>query len=337
MITFASFQDTDEVLCIGVLENPQALFAYNLAFILTTCATRLRRCQGCKQWYFADRKNKAFCSAKCQSKAGTRRYRVELQRKQQELVKGKGSAKAHVTRSKMESTHMARKGDGIYLRGGSWRLDCKINGERHVVGLGKGIKRGVALELASVARAAILKNLAGIGKKRKDITFEEASAAYQVYRQALDQLAQSFAEKSLSQISSFDIERHKHRRVEAGARVVANREISRLGALFNMALKREMFEGTNPVVGVKRIEKPGGRLRFLAFAEEASLMKVAVEPVRSCFDSNPRAAVYTSSANRTACPTSQWTNCLPAPARTQALPVQGSPYIASAIHSPHGW
>lgn len=188
---------------------------------------------------------------------------------------------------------MARKGDGIYLRGGSWRLDCRINGERHVVGLGKSIKRSVALELASVVRAAILKNQAGIGKKKKDCTFEKASAAYQVwmqtncrprtqrvYKQALDQLAQSFAGKLLSQISSFDIERHKHRRVEAGARVVANREISRLGALFNMALKWEMFEGTNPVVGVKRIEEPEGRLRFLAFAEEASLMKVSPTVLR---------------------------------------------------------
>lgn len=182
---------------------------------------------------------------------------------------------------------MARKGDGIYQRGGSWRLDCRIHGVRHIVGLGKGIRRGVAIELAQVARAKILKEGAGI-RKRKDCTFEKVTELYsawvktncrprtqRVYKQALDQLAQSFAGKMLSQISRFDVERHKHRRVEDGARVVANREVSRLGALFNMALKWELFEGANPVVGVKRIEEPEGRLRFLNFAEEASLMQVA--------------------------------------------------------------
>ena len=52
---------------------------------------------------------------------------------------------------------MARKGDGLYLRGSVWYLDCRIDGQRHVVKLGKGIRRTVAAELASVKRAAILK------------------------------------------------------------------------------------------------------------------------------------------------------------------------------------
>ncbi len=130
-------------------------------------------------------------------------------------------------------------------------------------------------------------------RKRKDCSFEKAKEYYEawittncrprtqrVYQQQLDQLARSFAGKMLSQISSFDVERHMHRRVEDGAKVVANREVSRLGALFNMALKWELFEWKNPVVGVKRIEEPEGRLRFLAFTEEASLMKVAPAVLR---------------------------------------------------------
>ena len=125
---------------------------------------------------------------------------------------------------------MARRGDGLYLRGQTWYLDCRLNGVRHVVKLGKNIKRTVAGELANVKRAAILKGEAGIGKKRKDCTFDKAKEAYlvwmssntrprtqRVYQQQLDQLSHSFAGKLLSQISSFDIERHKHRRIEAGA------------------------------------------------------------------------------------------------------------------------
>ena len=66
-----------------------------------------------------------------------------------------------------EGIDMARKGDGLYLRGSTWYLDCRIDGARHVVKLGKGISRTVAGELATVKRAAILKGEAGIGKKRK--------------------------------------------------------------------------------------------------------------------------------------------------------------------------
>jgi integrase len=186
-----------------------------------------------------------------------------------------------------------RRGDGLVLRGKSWYMDARINGTRHVVRLGKNISRSVAGELANVHRAAILKNLAGIGKKRKDITFDKASAAYliwmqtntrprtqRVYKQALDQLAHSFAGKLLSQISSFDVERYKHRRVAAGAKVVCNREVSRLGALFNAALRWEMYEGPNPAKGVKKLEEPEGRLRFLDHNEEASLLKVAPQIVQ---------------------------------------------------------
>lgn len=183
---------------------------------------------------------------------------------------------------------MARKGDGLYLRGMVWYLDARINGHRHVVRLGKGITRTVAGEIANVKRAGILKGEAGIGRKKKDCTFSVARDAYdiwmqtntrprtqRVYRQALDRLAQSFEGKLLRQISAFDIERHKHRRVEAGARVVANREVSRLKALYNAAIRWGLFEGANPVAGVKHVEESEGRLRFLEYAEEAQLLKVA--------------------------------------------------------------
>ena len=183
---------------------------------------------------------------------------------------------------------MARKGDGLYLREKTWYLDARINGQRHAVRLGKNISRSVAGELANVKRAGILKGEAGIGKKRKDSSFDKAKDAYlvwmssntrprtqRVYMQQLTQLSHSFAGKMLSQISPFDIERHKHRRFEAGAHVVVNRELSRLKALFNAAIKWELYEGKNPAVGVKQVEESDGRLRFLEYAEEAQLLKAA--------------------------------------------------------------
>ena len=46
---------------------------------------------------------------------------------------------------------MARRGDGIYLRGNTWWLDFRHDGRRHVTRLGKGINRTVAREIASVS------------------------------------------------------------------------------------------------------------------------------------------------------------------------------------------
>ena len=57
---------------------------------------------------------------------------------------------------------MARKGDGLYLRGKGdkatrvWWLDFRHHGTRHVAKIGKGISRSVARELASIKRAAFL-------------------------------------------------------------------------------------------------------------------------------------------------------------------------------------
>ncbi len=49
---------------------------------------------------------------------------------------------------------MARRGDGLYLRGNTWYLDCRLNGARYVVRLGKGITRRVASEIATVKGAS---------------------------------------------------------------------------------------------------------------------------------------------------------------------------------------
>jgi hypothetical protein len=113
---------------------------------------------------------------------------------------------------------MARKGDGLYLRGKTWYLDCRIDGTRHVIKLGK-INRTVAGEIANVKRAAILKGEAGIGKKKKDLMFKEARAKFEAwadankkpgtakhYRECLRRLAESFDGKRLSEISPLLIE-----------------------------------------------------------------------------------------------------------------------------------
>jgi len=187
---------------------------------------------------------------------------------------------------------MAR-GDGLYQRGSVWYLDCRLNGQRYVTKLGRNISRSAAGELGDIKRAAFLKGEAGI-RKKKDIPFEKAKESFldwakvnkrprtvRVYRQQVDQLAQSFSGKTLGQISAFDIERHKKKRATEGARVVVNREIAVLKNLINKAKAWGLYEGDNPVLGVKLLEEPKRRLRYLEPQEEAKLLRVAAEPLRS--------------------------------------------------------
>ncbi len=190
---------------------------------------------------------------------------------------------------------MARRGDGIYQRGKTWWLDFLHDGRRHYVRLGKGINRTVAGEIASVKRAAILKGEAGIGgRKRKDVAFDDAAKEFlawakaekrpktaKSYGECLTQLKKSFAGKRLSTLHPFLIEKHKRARLEAGAKVMPNRELSVLRAMFNRALALGTYEGDNPVKAVKRVKESEGRLRFLEPAEEAALLAELREPHRT--------------------------------------------------------
>lgn len=190
---------------------------------------------------------------------------------------------------------MARRGDGIYLRGKTWYLDFVHQGARHAVRLGKGINRTVAREIAQVQRAAILKGEAGIGgPRRKDLAFEKAAEEFLAqtkaekrprtasrYAECITQLKRSFAGKRLGEIHPFLIEKHKRMRLDEGARVAPNRELQVLRNLFNRCIAWKKYEGDNPVRHVKGVKESRGRERFLEPEEEARLLAELPEPYRT--------------------------------------------------------
>lgn len=79
---------------------------------------------------------------------------------------------------------MARKGDGLVLSGKTWWLDFHHNGTRHQVKLGKGINRTVAAEIAITKRARVLRGESGIGRKAKDISYEDARNEFLAWAKA---------------------------------------------------------------------------------------------------------------------------------------------------------
>ena len=117
---------------------------------------------------------------------------------------------------------MGRRGDGIYKRGRAWWLEFRHKGQRYQLSLGRNISRSVAAEIAIAKRSAVLKGEVGIGRKRRDIAFEEAkriylewvkankrAKTYRSYSQCLGQLEKSFKGKTLGQIHPFLVEKHK--------------------------------------------------------------------------------------------------------------------------------
>lgn len=189
---------------------------------------------------------------------------------------------------------MARRHDGIYIRGKTWWLDFRHDGKRHIVRLGKGINRTVAHELAGIKRGDILKGEAGISHKRANLSFDKAAEDFLTWAKAnkrpktitsygycIGQLKRSFGGKTLGQIQPFAIEKHKKMRVEEEAAVSANREIAVLKILFNRCIAWHKYSGANPVKEVKLLKEPKGKLRYLDHEEEAKLLAHARDPLRT--------------------------------------------------------
>lgn len=145
---------------------------------------------------------------------------------------------------------MPRRGDGLVLRGKTWWLDFRHNGERHRIRIAKSINRRVATEIAAVKRAAVLKGEVGIDRKRKDILYEDARDEFvkwarankkprtlAFYESCFTRLDESFRGKMLSQIHPFLIEKHKQARLAAGHKVAVNRELAALSSMFNRCIE----------------------------------------------------------------------------------------------------
>ena len=189
---------------------------------------------------------------------------------------------------------MARRGDGIYLRGRTWWLDFRHNGTRHQERIGRGINKTVAREIAQVKRAEILKGEAGIGKKRKDISFDEAADKFldwvkankrpktlANFRSCIKNLSSAFGGRRLSAIHPFLLEKYKIKRLNEGAKVAVNRELSCLRLLVNKFIEWKKFEGENPVKHRYMVKENPGRVRFLEYEEEDRLLVAAAEPLRT--------------------------------------------------------
>jgi hypothetical protein len=75
LLGIATNTESEDARITEYADSPKAIFERNLAWILSKTAMRLRTCRECRLTFYADRRGKQYCSSRCQSRAGTRRYR----------------------------------------------------------------------------------------------------------------------------------------------------------------------------------------------------------------------------------------------------------------------
>ncbi len=193
-----------------------------------------------------------------------------------------------------------RRGDGLWLRGKTWMLDIRHQGQRYVMKIGHNINRSTAQEIAAIKRAEIFKGEVGLTNKPEPLTFDEAAKLHlQRVRtdckprtitgaeKGIKKLTEEFGGWPLERITEIDLQRYKAKRLEQGkknpkakkdGKVTCNHELARLNAIFNDAPGSKNRD--NPVEDVKsfRVETTKGRI--LTPEEEVRLLGACHDRLR---------------------------------------------------------
>jgi integrase len=181
----------------------------------------------------------------------------------------------------------------IYRRGRSWYFDFVHAGERFSGCIGPVSKTAAKEELARkktaviegklnpgrIKRSPLFKDFAEDFKKNKESEIRQSSLTRIEF--SLKPLTEKFGLKRLNDISSFEIEKYRKERKDAGkADATINRELQALKHLFNKAIAWGKAH-ENPVTKVKLRKEENSRLRFLSEDEENALIMACAPSLRA--------------------------------------------------------
>jgi len=106
-INLIRFPDLDQVLTQLIVDRPQELFTYNSSLLLCSHALRIRCCPECTRIFLTDRKNRLYCSVRCQTRVATRKYQgISEDRKGK---RGRPPKKQHETQKVQPSQSKKKK------------------------------------------------------------------------------------------------------------------------------------------------------------------------------------------------------------------------------------
>jgi len=176
-------------------------------------------------------------------------------------------------------------GDGRYT------VNIMVDGQRvhRVIGKGSdGVTRHQAEDFIEKTRTDARQGRLNLPKGRKMVLgFEKAAAGYLVKleqeggkniekksQHLRDHLAPFFGDNPLSKVSTFDVDRYKRARVEAGAALgTVNRELATLSHLFTKAVEWKWIDHKPAII--KRLKEDKGRITYLVADQAAHLLEAA--------------------------------------------------------------
>ena len=162
---------------------------------------------------------------------------------------------------------------GIYKHPNSpyWYYSFTVNGKR-ITGSTKTTKKSLAKQIYETVKADYLRNRHGIQKK-KTITLKRLTEQFLEWSKAnkssfdrdeiyVDHLLSFFgSKKDISDITSFDVEKYKLKRVKEVAPATVNKEVGCLRRMYNLAIQWGLAS-ENPTSGVKKLPEPKRSFRW---------------------------------------------------------------------------
>lgn len=162
----------------------------------------------------------------------------------------------------------------IFQRGNNWGIDYSVNGvrKREIVGANKAM----ALKALQKKQVLIAENryldVKRLPKlKLKDLTEKYIDLYLKPNRPSwgnsekhnIRHLKNYMGEKYLHEITPIDVEKFRLERLKFVSKCSINKNVGCLRAMFNKAIEWKLFEGVNPVKGIRFYKLDNRRLRFL--------------------------------------------------------------------------
>lgn len=162
-------------------------------------------------------------------------------------------------------------------------IKYKVRGQRFMETVGTRIS--LARDALEIRKAEIVQGKFKIPTRRRTPPFTDFADTYLEHakkhkrswkrdRGALKPMRAFFSPKRLDQITTWDIERYRARRLETVSQATANRDLALLKHLFNMAISWGLAE-RNPALTVKLYREPEHAMRVLSLDEERKLHRQA--------------------------------------------------------------
>jgi len=179
----------------------------------------------------------------------------------------------------------------IFKRGKRWYIG-------YVAPNGKFVRKSVAntksdAELVLARKRAKLGDEAYYGPTTKPILFDEFAKKYlelhikvnnkkslSEQKSKLGILKERFGHLTLAQITQLEVKEFIAERLNSVEPATVNRMTALLKSMFNRAIEWEIFQGVNPVKGIKRLAENNERTRYLTEPEEVCLLReLSIHPV----------------------------------------------------------